>query len=501
MDYDSASNLALEGSLQESPDILSGNGPSCSKATSMSSSAPPSADIDNEKIFSAANLFNPHVHRENRLRLQKQKALKAVAKYNTFLNQQRMNERRCSFDLQTNIVHVPRRPVNVLPVDPDLARNLANTNGSLAPTKIMMVTKSADAYPVALMHYPAQYATTVPIFTPKELSFLPLNTAVHSASSFAVQCLNMSAEEYQRLKSRDGVNHGIVDSDEDSDASDNEQTKNEKKEEETVTDQPEEPQPGTASSKKRKQKSDETPLKGTTKETERPDPGIANVSKELDMSALPAPKEEMYPCPPNKCYACHVRERQPVIKSEYDFAPPKKKNRKVLPEMNAAMLDKEKKIGCSKCEKKFHPSCMHLPKATLFCITKYPWQCPDCKICLKCTRATQEEKLMFCDLCDRGYHSFCVGVPRIPHGRWLCEQCAKCSQCGSEKANLNGKRGRACIWQIDWEEDDEGNVTSVSSLCFPCHKKAKLAKGGDGEVVPEDEHGEESNALSEHKVS
>ena len=68
--------------------------------------------------------------------------------------------------------------------------------------------------------------------------------------------------------------------------------------------------------------------------------------------ALVVPKEEDDPCPPNKCYACHVRARQPAIKSEYDFAPPKKKNRKVLPEMNAGMLEKEKKIGCSKCEEK-----------------------------------------------------------------------------------------------------------------------------------------------------
>ena len=60
-------------------------------------------------------------------------------------------------------------------------------------------------------------------FTPKELSFLPLNTVIHSASSFAIQCLNMSVEEYQRLKSRDGIDHGIVDSEDDSDLSDKEE--------------------------------------------------------------------------------------------------------------------------------------------------------------------------------------------------------------------------------------------------------------------------------------
>ena len=32
---------------------------------------------------------------------------------------------------------------------------------------------------------------------------------------------------------------------------------------------------------------------------------------------------------------------------------------------------------------------------------------------------------MFCDHCDRGYHSYCVGVTRIPTGRWECPSCTK----------------------------------------------------------------------------
>ena len=37
-----------------------------------------------------------------------------------------------------------------------------------------------------------------------------------------------------------------------------------------------------------------------------------------------------------------------------------------------------------------HPSCTKLPKATLFSMKQYAWQCSDCKVCLKCNSATHE---------------------------------------------------------------------------------------------------------------
>ena len=36
-----------------------------------------------------------------------------------------------------------------------------------------------------------------------------------------------------------------------------------------------------------------------------------------------------------------------------------------------------------------------------------------------------QDKMMFCDHCDRGYHTYCVGVSRIPTGRWECSSCNK----------------------------------------------------------------------------
>ena len=62
----------------------------------------------------------------------------------------------------------------------------------------------------------------------------------------------------------------------------------------------------------------------------------------------------------------------------------------------------------------------------LFIFYSYPWQCNDCKLCLKCNEAGDESKLLFCDLCDRGYHTYCLTpkLETLPKGLWVCEQCA-----------------------------------------------------------------------------
>ena len=79
-------------------------------------------------------------------------------------------------------------------------------------------------------------------------------------------------------------------------------------------------------------------------------------------------------------------------------------------------------------------------------IKKYAWQCPDCKSCARCKENADEDKMLFCDTCDRGfvpflimflklnfftdlfffhisYHIYCVGLKKVPSGRWQCQEC------------------------------------------------------------------------------
>ncbi|OUM69851.1 hypothetical protein PIROE2DRAFT_37862 [Piromyces sp. E2] len=84
-------------------------------------------------------------------------------------------------------------------------------------------------------------------------------------------------------------------------------------------------------------------------------------------------------------------------------------------------------IKCSVCHRNQHPCCCDIYDPYMISkILSYPWQCNDCKLCLKCNEAGDESKLLFCDLCDRGYHTYCL-VPKLeklPKGLWVCEQCA-----------------------------------------------------------------------------
>ena len=71
----------------------------------------------------------------------------------------------------------------------------------------------------------------------------------------------------------------------------------------------------------------------------------------------------------------------------------------------------------------------------------YPWMCMECKPCSLCSKLDQEDKMLFCDLCDRGYHTFCVGLQEPPKGLWVCQMFCK----GQVRAKLcrdNGGRRR-----------------------------------------------------------
>ena len=43
--------------------------------------------------------------------------------------------------------------------------------------------------------------------------------------------------------------------------------------------------------------------------------------------------------------------------------------------------------------------------------------------CDVCRRGDDEECLLLCDACDVGSHTYCVGLERVPNGRWYCELC------------------------------------------------------------------------------
>lgn len=59
-------------------------------------------------------------------------------------------------------------------------------------------------------------------FSPTQLEYFPLKTATNHASSFAMQCLKMSAEEYQQLRSQEDFTDPVSSDDESVQFSDDE---------------------------------------------------------------------------------------------------------------------------------------------------------------------------------------------------------------------------------------------------------------------------------------
>ncbi|KAI6657742.1 Zinc finger protein ubi-d4-like [Oopsacas minuta] len=85
----------------------------------------------------------------------------------------------------------------------------------------------------------------------------------------------------------------------------------------------------------------------------------------------------------------------------------------------------EKLVSCADCGRSAHPSCLTFGPKIALNVQTYRWQCLECKECIICGRADNDEKLLFCDYCDRGYHMYCLSPPMNspPEGVWICVLC------------------------------------------------------------------------------
>nr|CAD7568557.1 unnamed protein product [Timema californicum] len=130
-------------------------------------------------------------------------------------------------------------------------------------------------------------------------------------------------------------------------------------------------------------------------------------------------------------------------------------------------------IHCGQCTSSSHPSCLDLTLDMVPHIKRYNWQCTDCKTCIQCKDPADEDKMLFCDMCDRGYHIYCVGLRRVPSGRWHCKECAVCGSCGTQQPAGNND-----IPNAQWQH--EVSTSHVSSdwlwrkgrycqLCWRCY--------------------------------
>ncbi|KAK9298479.1 hypothetical protein QLX08_008253 [Tetragonisca angustula] len=286
-------------------------------------------------------------------------AVQSALSWNMSLNNDRRENRKCSLDLQTFTIHVPKKQQEV-----ESERRIGH-------------------YPVALI--PGQYTDYYREYTPAELRYYPLNTVLYGPMRPNERKFDSQSEGSQ--------------SDSDSDSSSDDSSE------------------GTQDTE------------GSQSTMDDVDMEIANRKDEIKL----------------KCKMC-LKTLNKHSKNE------------VL-------------IQCGTCNGHVHPSCIDLTLDMVPHIQSYAWQCTDCKTCAQCHDPADEDKMLFCDMCDRGYHIYCVGLRRVPQGRWHCQECAVCVNCGSrEPGGINSDRNSVAQWQHEYKKGDKNTRVYVSTLCVPCSK-------------------------------
>ncbi|XP_063230258.1 uncharacterized protein LOC134535176 [Bacillus rossius redtenbacheri] len=127
-------------------------------------------------------------------------------------------------------------------------------------------------------------------------------------------------------------------------------------------------------------------------------------------------------------------------------------------------------IHCGQCGSSSHPTCLDLTLDMVPHLQRYSWQCTDCKTCIQCQDPADEDKMLFCDMCDRGYHIYCVGLRRVPTGRWHCKECAVCGSCGARRPGGNDAEVPNAQWQHEYKKGDKRTRVYAQTLCVPCSK-------------------------------
>ncbi|XP_034947560.1 uncharacterized protein e(y)3 isoform X2 [Chelonus insularis] len=289
-------------------------------------------------------------------------AVQSAVSWNVSLNKARKETRKCSLDLQTFTIHVPKKQQRI------------NEESKVSH------------YPVALI--PGQYTDYYREYTPAELRYYPLNTVLYGPMRPNERKFDSQSEGSQ--------------SDSDSDSS-----------------------------------SDDSSCSSSegTQDTEESQSTMEDVDIELSNQ-----KDKSL-----RCKMClknlNKNSKQEVL------------------------------IQCGTCHGHVHPSCIDLTLDMVPHIQAYAWQCTDCKTCVQCHDPADEDKMLFCDMCDRGYHIYCVGLRRVPQGRWHCQECAICASCGSREAGgVNAERNSVAQWQHEYKKGDKNTRVYVSTLCVPCSK-------------------------------
>eukprot|EP00041_Stephanoeca_diplocostata_P036722 m.1351229 g.1351229 ORF g.1351229 m.1351229 type:complete len:853 (+) comp24923_c0_seq5:205-2763(+) len=87
-------------------------------------------------------------------------------------------------------------------------------------------------------------------------------------------------------------------------------------------------------------------------------------------------------------------------------------------------------LTCHLCGNSGHQRCLQFGDALWQTCTSAPtWECIECKKCVVCDAAGNDDVLQFCDGCDCGVHLYCIEPPTyaVPEEDFMCHRCTTSS--------------------------------------------------------------------------
>ncbi|KAJ1721499.1 hypothetical protein LPJ53_003985 [Coemansia erecta] len=134
--------------------------------------------------------------------------------------------------------------------------------------------------------------------------------------------------------------------------------------------------------------------------------------------------------------------------------------------------------ACAACGDKYHGFCVPAPQQP-GCSR---FLCPDCRLCAVCLSGQFADELLQCDGCGLLTHEQCsgqttahagglVGLVAENAGRWLCDRCVVCHECGFRMPLSRARTiaNEADELRVQWAYD-----FSLCGTCAPQIEKAKV---------------------------
>jgi len=167
-------------------------------------------------------------------------------------------------------------------------------------------------------------------------------------------------------------------------------------------------------------------------------------------SKSPPPKERKKPGPKPK------REKEKEKKPPPKKATPPKKGPVIKPDTEGVGVLNRLPGTLFDCS-----ACLDINKIKLCCYCA-------CRVCFN---KFGKERTILCDKCDQEYHTFCVGLDKIPEGEWVCIACIEDEK--KQKILAQRRKEREARKKI---EDEKRALEEAKKAVLSAERKKKFAE-------------------------